>query len=72
MQDFERALALDPTHAEAYLSRSLVRQKMGHRDAAIADLEAAIEHFQQRGDTEGAHRAKLRLQQFGTPASAIG
>ena len=72
LQDFERVLALDPNHAETYFNRGLVRQQMGNSTGAIADLEAAIMRFQTQGNIEGAQRAKVRLQQFVNPLSAIG
>ena len=72
LQDFERVLALDPNHAETYFNRSMVKQRMGNLAGAMADLEAAIARFQQQGNAVGAQRAKLHLQHFERPVSAIG
>jgi tetratricopeptide (TPR) repeat protein len=42
VKDFNRALELDPDHAEAYYNRSFAYEKKGLIPLAVADMEKAV------------------------------
>ena len=72
LASFEQVLALDPTHAETYLNRAMVRGELGDQAGAIADLHQAEHYFQQQGDTSQANQTRALLIRFQRPAIAIG
>jgi lipoprotein NlpI len=42
LHDYDRAIALDPSYADAYTDRGLLHVKSGRRDEAIADFRRSI------------------------------
>lgn len=69
---FEQALSLDPTHAETYLNRAMVRDELGDRAGTLADLRQAEHYFQQQGDADRTDAARELLIRFQRTAIAIG
>lgn len=64
--NFERAIAyyneslnLDPEYAQAYLSRSVARNRMSDKSGALADAKRATEIYFVAGDQPGYDAAKL-------------
>ena len=43
IEDYERAIAVDPQNAEAYSSRGTAKYDLGDKEAAIEDYDRAIE-----------------------------
>jgi tetratricopeptide (TPR) repeat protein len=43
-RDYDRALQIDPTHAHSALNRGVLHLKQGHHQAAIADLNVALQY----------------------------
>ncbi|MBE9040432.1 pentapeptide repeat-containing protein [Oscillatoriales cyanobacterium LEGE 11467] len=56
---YDEALTLDPDFAQAYLSRSAARNRLGDRDGALSDAQRASEIFFIEGDRQGYDAAKL-------------
>ena len=46
--DFSKAIALDPRHGDAYVSRDTLKAAMGDRQGAIKDCDQAIAINQKR------------------------
>jgi tetratricopeptide (TPR) repeat protein len=72
VKDFNRALELDPDHAEAYYNRSFAYEKKGLIPLAVADMEKAVRLAPE--DTYYTDRlkylnAKLRGEAIGGPPS---
>jgi tetratricopeptide (TPR) repeat protein len=44
LKDFEEAIRLDPTNAEAYTGRGLIRVHQGEPGKALDDVRAALHH----------------------------
>ena len=42
LEDYTKAIALNPKNAEAYTSRGVLRQEMGDKEGALADYTKAI------------------------------
>jgi tetratricopeptide (TPR) repeat protein len=72
LASFEQVLVLDPTHAETYLNRAMVRGELGDRAGAIADLHQAEHYFEQQGDIAQTDQIRALLIRFQRPAMAIG
>ncbi|MBD0267081.1 MAG: tetratricopeptide repeat protein [Cyanobacteria bacterium Co-bin8] len=49
LTNFDQVLTLDPSHSRTYLKRGLIRQDMGDRMGAIADLQTAAYHAHKQG-----------------------
>ncbi len=62
---FDRAIAVDPTFADAYLRRGLAKIKLGDRTNAVADLRKSAQLFQQQGQVYSLKQATISLQQLG-------
>jgi tetratricopeptide (TPR) repeat protein len=62
IEDYNRALRLDPDFADAYLNRGLARLRLGNRREALVDFRKAAALFAQRGD-EVMHQQILDLMQ---------
>ncbi|NJK64547.1 MAG: tetratricopeptide repeat protein [Synechococcaceae cyanobacterium SM2_3_1] len=43
LPDFNQALALDPTYADAYVNRSMLHNRLQNPEAALADAAQALE-----------------------------
>ena len=43
LADFDKAIALDPKHVNAYIYRGETQRSMGKYDKAFADFDTAIE-----------------------------
>ena len=48
--DFSKAIALDPRHGDAYVSRDTLKAAMGDRQGAIKDCDQAIAINQKDGN----------------------
>ena len=69
VEEFDRAIELDPGYAEAYCDRGIARYMMGEPGPALRDFEAAIEKDPTLGKAH-FHRAVL-LDQDGRTREAI-
>jgi tetratricopeptide (TPR) repeat protein len=49
MKDYSRAIAIDPTSADAYNRRGFSYYKLGNRQGAIDNYLAAAELYRQQG-----------------------
>jgi tetratricopeptide (TPR) repeat protein len=54
LQDFNRALQLDPNLAEALYNRGVLLAQTGDAEGAMRDLQRAADAFRQRGDEQTA------------------
>ncbi len=72
LDSFEQVLTLDPTHADTYLNRAMVRGELGDRAGAIADLRQAEHYFQQQGNNVQTEQVRALLIRLQRPAIAIG
>jgi Flp pilus assembly protein TadD len=52
IQDYDRAIELDPENAEAYTDRGVAKSDLGDKQGAIEDVNKAAELFKQQGETE--------------------
>lgn len=59
---FERALALNPDFAPAYLGRGLTRYRLGNEAAATQDAQIAAQLFEKQDNPEGYEAAQNFLQ----------
>jgi len=58
IQDFDQALRLDPTYADAYYNRSRPEDDRGDRRGAVADLRRALALYIAQHNAVGAQRAR--------------
>jgi tetratricopeptide (TPR) repeat protein len=65
MQNFDRAIELDRTFADAYFYRSLVEHSLGDRVKAMVDLQTAAKLYQQQQQYRSYQKALKHLQQLG-------
>ncbi|MGB3236855.1 MAG: pentapeptide repeat-containing protein [Geitlerinemataceae cyanobacterium] len=56
---YNEALSLDPEYAQAYLSRSVARNRMSDKTGALADAQLASELYFVEGDEPGYDAAML-------------
>jgi tetratricopeptide (TPR) repeat protein len=50
LADYDRAIAIKPNYALAYLNRGIAHERAGNRAKAIADLQLAAKLFKASGD----------------------
>ncbi len=65
IQDFDQALRLDPTYADAYYNRSRPEYDRGNRHGAVADLRRALALYIAQHNAVGAQRARAALRSYG-------
>lgn len=70
LADFNRALELNPKHANAFYNRSIVYERQGKRDLAIADVERFVKL--KPDDPDGPRRLALLRRAKATPPSQGG
>ena len=71
IQAFSQAIVQEPDHGRAYYQRAIAHLDIGEQDAAIIDLQRAMECFQAQGDGQYYRRTADKLHDLGvrfTPA----
>ncbi len=65
IQAFSQAIAQEPDHGRAYYQRAIAHLDIGEQDAAIPDLQQAMECFQAQGDGQYYRRTANKLHDLG-------
>jgi len=61
IQDYNKAVELDPTLAQAYFNRGEAWIRLNNNVEAIRDFEKAIQLYQEQNDEGGAYQVTTRL-----------
>ncbi len=64
MADYNRAIAIDSNHANAYYNRGLVWRKLGNKQKAIEDLKIAAELYKKQDNMARYQQAMKDLAQL--------
>jgi tetratricopeptide (TPR) repeat protein len=64
---FDEALTLEPDDPQTFYQRGVAYEDIQDIPAAVADFQAAAEHFQNQGDLIGARRVDEHLSRLQTP-----
>ncbi len=65
IRDFDQALRLDPTYADAYDNRSRPKYDHGDRHGAIANLRRALALYVAQHNATRAQQARAALRSYG-------
>jgi tetratricopeptide (TPR) repeat protein len=63
--DFERAIRLNPSYAEAYYNRGNAHSEFGKKQDAIADFKKAASLFKEQGNYSNYRMAIGKLRKLG-------
>ncbi len=64
MEDYDKAIELKPEFAQAYKDRAILHHRLGDTEAAIADIERAVRHYDPRRQPGGLNEARQLLNQW--------
>ncbi|KAI9129414.1 hypothetical protein [Acaryochloris sp. CCMEE 5410] len=62
LDDFSKAIQLEPTHMRAYFERGLLQSELGHKQSAVDNLRTAAKLYFEDGQLEQYERARALSQ----------
>jgi tetratricopeptide (TPR) repeat protein len=64
MPDYNRAIEIDPSSANAYYNRGLLKYELGNSAEAIVDMDKAAQLFQKQGQMDKYRKAVGLTKKF--------
>ena len=64
IEDYDRAISINPNYADAYNNRGVVRSDIGDKQGAIEDFQKAANLYQRQGNQEDYQYALDRIRKL--------
>src|SRR3712207_4984314 len=64
LRDYSEGIRLEPTSADAYFNRGVVRYKLEDQEGALNDLQQAVKYYREQGADDGSQRALEAMWQI--------